>query len=221
MELAFPQRTIKGLRVVLIVPAIFGYLAVLLKIFYALPLIDSFIWYFGVFLYFYVPGNLLLRFLNSNCGEYIGNFFHSLALGTAMLPLMYVVLRRLQCPWFLHIPVVIMFLLWVVQRTRDFKSPREPVNTSYGEILAFVVLLAFVVSLLHLTYFTDIIFLKDGLKMRNIYLTETDFHLGIVNMLKDTFPPLFPYASGKTLSYYHITCISRSRCSTGFCPLIP
>ena len=195
---------IRGIPAFLALPAIFAGIAVLLRICYSLPLYDSLVWYLGAFFYFYVPGNLLLRYLNDDRGEHFGGVFHSTALGTALLPLLYGIFRRLDAPWLLHIPVIIMLLLWMRVRGRDVRSGKDPVQTSLGELISFVLLAAGIITLLHMTYFTDIVLMKDGLKMRNIYLTETDFHLGLVNMLRDTFPPLFPYASGKTLSYYHV-----------------
>lgn len=47
-------------------------------------------------------------------------------------------------------------------------------------------------------------YFEHGFKIRNFYLTETIFHLGIINTLKDIFPPLYPYASNIDFSHYHL-----------------
>ena len=62
----------------------------------------------------------------------------------------------------------------------------------------------FVFLLLHFSHFTDIIFTEAGFRIRTTYLTETVYHVGIINNLKDIFPPSYPYASGIDFSHYHL-----------------
>ena len=82
------QKNIQGIPALLPIPVVFAGIALLLKICYSLPLYDSLVWYLGAFLYFYIPGNLLLWCLHDDQGEHLGNFFHSIALGVALLPLL-------------------------------------------------------------------------------------------------------------------------------------
>lgn len=195
---------IKGFKAVLILPAIFVLIAFLLNSFYCLPFKDTFLWYFGVFICFYVPGNLLLRFLDFDDNEHTIQVFHSIALGVALLPLVYITFRRLNHPELLYGLVFVTFLVWSIIQVREFKDKKLLIQVSHLELLSFSVLLVFVFGLLHLTYFTDVVFLEKGIQFRNIFLTETDFYLGIVNVLKTTFPPFYPYASGTDFSHYHL-----------------
>lgn len=195
---------IKGLKVVLISIAIFLYLAFVLSLFYWLPLKDSLLWFAGIFIYFYIPGSLLLRYLNFNEDEYFVSLFHSIALGTALTPLAYIIFRRLSHPEMVYPFGVVIFLLWLILTVRDFKNGRINIYTTYKDILSVTVLIFAVFGLLHLSHFTDIIFFENGFKIRNEYHTETIFHLGIINVLRDTFPPFFPYASGHNFSHYHL-----------------
>jgi hypothetical protein len=196
--------TIAGLKVVLISIAIFLYLAFVLKLLYWLPIRDSLLCFVGFFLYFYIPGNLLLRCLNFNKDEYFVSLFHSIALGAALMPLVYIIFRRLSHPEVVYPFGVAIFLVWLILTLRDFKNGRINVYTTYKDILSVTVLIFAVFGLLHLSHFTDIIFFENGFKIRNIYLNETIFHLGIINSLRGIFHPIYPYASGVDFSHYHL-----------------
>lgn len=60
MKLSETNTEIAGLKVLTIFFSIITLIALFLKLFYALPFYDSIRWYFGVFIFFYIPGNLLL-----------------------------------------------------------------------------------------------------------------------------------------------------------------
>jgi hypothetical protein len=72
------------------------------------------------------------------------------------------------------------------------------------DLLIFLILMSLILLLLHVSYFTDLVLLESGFKLRSTHLTETVFHLGIVNNLIDIFPPVYPYASGISFSHYHM-----------------
>lgn len=197
------DRNLEGLIVILISLVIFSCLTILMKLLYSLSFKDSLLWYVGVFVYFYIPGSLLLRWLSFNRDEYFIRLFHSIALGTALIPLFYTILRRISLGELLYPFGIGIFLLWLVLTVRDFKRGNVTFNTSYQDILPVFILVVFVFLLLHLSHFTDIAFFDNGYKLRTGY-TETVFHLGIINVLRDAFPPSFPYASGHSFAYYHL-----------------
>jgi len=174
------------------------------KTLYTIPVRDSLLWFFGVFFCFFIPGSLLLRFLGFNKEEAFLRLFHSIALGTAFAPIFYMILRRLSLPEMVLPVALAAFLLWLFLFYKDFKYGQLAIHTSPRDIMALFVLIAVILLLLHFSYFTDILFYNDGFKIRNTPLTETSFHLGIINIMKDMFPPLFPYASGYDFSYYHL-----------------
>lgn len=180
------------------------FITFIFKTIYAIPVRDSLLWFLGVFFCFFIPGSLLLRFLDFEKEDAFLRFFHSIALGTAFAPIFYMILRRLSIPEMVLPVALAAVLLWVFLFYKDFKYGQFAIHTSPGDIMALFVLMAVIMLLLHFSYFTDILFYPDGFKIRNIPLTETSFHLGIINMMKDMFPPLFPYASGYDFSHYHL-----------------
>lgn len=205
MEQIKDRGTITGLKVVLVPIAIFICLAFSLKLLYSIPLKDSFLWYVGIFLYFYIPGSLLLRFIGFKKDEYFISLFHSIALGAALMPLIYMILRRISHPELLYPFIIIMLLVWLTLTASDSKRDRLNVYTSFSDIQSVLLLIVTVFFFLHLSYFTDVIFTEDGFKIRNVYLTETIFHLGIINELRNIYPPLYPFASDTiSLSHYHL-----------------
>ncbi len=199
------SRPVQGVPVILMTLALILCLAGFLWIFYSLPVKDSLLWFAGVFLYFFIPGSLLLRYPDFSRNEWAARLFHSVALGAALMPLLYGLLRRLSLPELIYPLGAGMFLVWSALMARDIKERRIAVSTSYQDILSVLFLVLVIALLLHLSYFTDILFLKEGFRIRTVYLTETIFHLGIINVLKDVFPPFFPYASGYDFSHYHLS----------------
>ena len=152
---------------------------------YGLSWHDSLFWLIGIFLCFYVPGNILLQFFGPQNCTCIIRFFLSLGLGSAFVPLIYLFLRRwslagLTLPLFLFLLAFWFFLL-----VKDVRE-RKPFNLSitvqeFGTVTAAVIIL---LLLLHLSHFTDIRFTPEGYGIRTTNLTETVFHLGLVNALK-------------------------------------
>lgn len=194
---------IKGFKVFLISPAIFILLPLLLKLFYSLPLKDTFLWNLGVFLYFYIPGNLLLRLLKAEGNDYLIRLIHSIALGAALMPIIYSVLRISSQPGYIYMLGSLAFLAWLIIVFRDLRKG-PIISAGYQDIFFIAGFSAIIIALLHFSHFTDVIFIKDGFKFRNTPSTESIYHLGIINVLKDAYPPFFPYASGYSFSSYHL-----------------
>jgi hypothetical protein len=203
MEMIEDRGQIGGFKVVLLVPVIAIIQSLLLKLLYSLPLSDSLLWSFGVFLYFYVPGNLLLRILKSEGNDHVIRLFHSVALGTALTPLIYSVLRIISPPGLIYLFGILIFPVWVFCVFRDLKKGLK-ISTTHQDIFYIAGIYVIIFVLLHFSHFTDVILFEDGFKLRISNLTESIYHLGIINVLKDTFPPFFPYASGHTFSFYHL-----------------
>lgn len=120
------------------------------------------------------------------------------------MPVVYMILRILVHPEMLFPIGIAFFSVWTVFTVRDTKNNGCGAYTTYYDILSVMTLVFVVFLLLHLSYFTDVVFLEKGFKIRNTDLSETEFHLGIINNLKDMFFPLFPYTSGASFSAYHI-----------------
>ncbi len=114
------------------------------------------------------------------------------------------IFRKISRPELIYVFGIIVFLLWLILTARELKKRTDNVYTSYADILSVLVLISAVLLLLHFTHFTDVVFFENGFNIRNSNLTETIFHLGLVNNLTDMFPPLYPYASGVDYSHYHL-----------------
>lgn len=174
------------------------------KISYAISIRDSFLWLLGIFIYFFIPGSILLRFIDFNEEDFFLRLFHSVAFGAAFTPLLYKFFRILSIPEMLLSVYFVTFLFWLFLLYKDLKYNQIIIRSSLKNVLALLVLVAVILLLLHFSYFTDIVLYNEGFKIRNTLLTETSFHLGIINTMKDMYPPLFPYASGHDFSHYHL-----------------
>lgn len=204
-ELVRERNTLKEGVVLALFFCLLGCLALIFKSLYSLPLTETFLWFFGVFFCFYLPGSLIMRWSHFNGDNFFSHLILSISLGVALVPLVYTALRRISHPELLYPFGGILFSLWLIFLLRDIRRKKLCLEATFPDLISVVLLILVVFTLLHLTHFTDIIFLKTGFKVRNIYLNETVFHLGIINVLKETFPPFYPYASGIPFSHYHIS----------------
>ncbi len=180
-----------------------GLIAIFLRVAYMLPLAGSLIWFAGVFVCFYVPGNLLLKQLKWKESEYVAVIAHSIALGVALIPLLYMISRAISLPWLMYPFFAALLVIWLVKLVTDRKDTLFSA-LPLEELWVILALGVSVFLLLHLTYFTDIVYRNGAMLMRHTNLNETIFHLGIINVLKDVFPPYFPYKSGIGFGHYHL-----------------
>lgn len=146
-----------------------------------------------------------MRLIHLKRDNFFLHLILSLSLGVALVPLVYTALRRISHPELLYPFGGILFVLWIIFLVRDIRRKTLYLGATFPDLISVVLLIFIVFTILHLTHFTDIIFFENGFKVRNTYLNETVFHLGIINALKETFPPFYPYASGMSLSHYHVS----------------
>jgi len=183
--------------------AALGLIAAFLRAVYMLPLTSSLVWFVGVFVCFYVPGNLLQGLLKWKEQDYFAALAHSIALGVALMPLFYMSTRAISQPWLMYPFFAVLLVIWLMRTFMNRKDAAVSAVSS-EELLSIVALGLYVFLLLHLTYFTDIVYREDAMLIRHTNLNETIFHLGIINTLKDVFPPYFPYKSGIGFGHYHL-----------------
>ncbi|MEJ8568222.1 hypothetical protein [Elongatibacter sediminis] len=179
-------------------------LAVLGQVIYGLPWSETVLFFVGAFVAFYVPGALLLRFTEVKQLDLVTRASLSMALGLSVFALWYRVLRETGMADFLLLPLLVVTVLaWLIGHWR-FASVPAPAP-GQGEGWALVLVLAGVLGLLHLSHFGDVIWAGEGLELRNLYLAESVFHLGLVNSLTSTFPPPSLYAAGSgDFAHYHL-----------------
>lgn len=204
MEKAEERGTITGVSPIFIFLVIFLLLAFYLKLLYSLSLRDSLLWYTGIFFSFYIPGNLLLRLLRFYNGEFLTRFFHSISLGTAFTPFLYIFLAKQPYTKVTYLLGLAIFSIWLVFFVNDYRKGKNKIYTSYKDILSALLLFIIVLLVLHLCHFTDVVFSGKEFMVRDLYLNETIYHLGIINTVKNVFPPFYPYASGVSFSHYHL-----------------
>ncbi|NJD55531.1 MAG: hypothetical protein FIA94_03890 [Nitrospirae bacterium] len=204
------RRSTRGSLTYLVFPFIIGITAILLQGLYHVPLGDTMYWGVGLFICFFVPGSLILGWLGNHGQDRVMNAVHATALGTALMPLPYIIFQRVGAPSLILFFFLGTLLLWMmpkvfaVIRKKEAVQSVQPAEASWATIGHFAVLLAVILALLHVSHFTDVRFRPDGFGIRTLDASETDFHLGIVNALRDSFPPAFPYASGAKFGHYHV-----------------
>jgi hypothetical protein len=185
-------------------------MSALLRGLYRLPLADTWYWGMGIFVCFFVPGSLVLGWCGNNGKDRVMHAVHATALGIALTPFPYALFRKIEAPSLILFFFLGTFLLWLlprvfaIRRKKDIGIRAEAGERSRGSIAYLAVLLTVVIVLLHFSQFTDVRLLADGFRMRTTEAMETDFHLGIINALRDSFPPVFPYASGTQFGHYHV-----------------
>lgn len=207
---AAKEKRLAGTYAISLYPIALAAVAFLLLISYQIPLMDSIMWFFGVFFCFYIPGKLLLRSCSTEESDHLLSAIHATALGMAVAPVLYGICRSLQFPPFILFIYLVTLAVWALPKVRillgrQTGEGKSSVSVRLQTALEVCLLGILILLLLHFSYFTDLRFTPSGFLMRSTDLNETDFHLGIVNALRDTYPPMFPYASGTSYSHYHIS----------------
>ncbi len=173
---------------------------------YNLPWLDSLKFILAIFFLFYIPGNLLLKCARVKHIVSGGRFFLSLGIGSVVVPVIYLFFRRYALPDLITQSFfMVSAVAWMVLAFRNFLTGEVIFQLTRADLVTAVLLLLYTALLLHLSHFTDVRIISDGFMIRNTYLTETIYHQGIVNALRDTWPPPALYASGgPDLSFYHL-----------------
>ena len=204
MELTgIQKRTIATLCAIAVPSAVLILLAILLSVFYSVPFQDTFLWGLGVFLYFYIPGRLLVRSSSLSKDEYFIGIIHSVALGSALVTVLYVFSRLVSLEGMIYVLGAGLFLVWLVLAVKDFRRGDIVFYTTGRDVASVLILSLLVMLALHFSFFGDAVLLDGGYKLRSSF-NETLQHYAVVNVLKDTYPPFYPFASGHSFAHYHL-----------------
>ena len=173
---------------------------------YGLACVDSLKWLAAVILMFYIPGSLIVRMAGLKLTVWLTRPVVSLAVGLMVVPVIYRFLRHSHLPDIYGAGLVAALAgCWLVLVVRDRRESREVAVAAPADGLGILVLLGFICVLLHFSHFTDIVLNAEGFLFRAIDMTESVYHLGLVNALSGGYPPPALYASGGAdLSYYHL-----------------
>lgn len=176
-----------------------------LSIFQKVVWTHSLLFFAALLLVFYLPGNLLVTLTKKKRTSFLFDFIESIGLGLALVPVIYVVIRKCTCEFLIGYFLAAIAMVWLVVKIKRQEPAYEQVvavkHLSAG--ISLIVLL--ILILLQFSHFTDVVRTGEELKIHDTPTTETVFHLGIVNALKYNFPPPQIYASGsQDFSSYHL-----------------
>lgn len=174
------------------------------QLIYALPFGDTLLFLLAIFLLYWIPGVVLSRWLFGKGRDITAPWWLSFVLGLAVVPMIYAAGRRAGLPvesyWLL---VAGFFGTWCWQLKRSNADSRQSPDVSGVAVMFFLLLLSLVLN--HFASFTDVHFGESFYDMRMNYMTESIFHLGIVNAVNYTIPPTGLYMAGSAqLADYHI-----------------
>ena len=159
-----------------------------------------------MFILFYIPGSLLIRSVGFQVVNSLTYLALALGTGTVVIPVFYKFLRYLNYPDYY---VVSLFALcaaaWLYLVIRGPSAQQNRLQLKINDLFGVLALLMFVLVLLHFSHFTDVLLGTTGFQFRATDMTESVFHLGLINSMADTYPPPALYTSGGAdFSSYHL-----------------
>lgn len=173
---------------------------------YGLAFFDTLKFFAGVFFLFYLPGSLLIRSVGLRFAYGLTYPVLALGTGTVVIPVFYKFLRYLNGPDYYALGLFgfcAISCLYLLIRRPGVQQNRLQLKLS--DLLGVLALLMFILVLLHFSHFTDVLLRGAGFQFRSNDMSESVFHLGLINSLADTYPPPALYASGGTdFSSYHL-----------------
>lgn len=150
---------------------------------------------------FYVPGTLLQHAMGWDPKDGLSQATLRLSLGLVIVPIFYHLMRHVGMSNGLMLSLVTPLVAYGVHRFLRLRGVRWDKNDWAVLVLAAM----FTVLLLVFSHFGDFGIYDGGTWYKTTHLAESIFHQGLVNALKDSFPPPAIYAAGSTdFSSYHL-----------------
>lgn len=175
-----------------------------LSLVHLVPLASCVKFIFAIVFFVYLPGYTILK-LSEFSNNAISNIFMSLLTGMSIIPLIYSVTRAIDQLWIFSL-VPLLCLFYFLNGSKDFtKQILKAIKRHHLEKTWWLGLfiLSVILIMLNMSHFNDLVILPgQGYLLRENPTTESIFHLGIINALKDNITPTFPYFSGYNLSYH-------------------
>jgi len=182
-----------------------GVIALFLTLVHNVPFNQVLLFYLGTIFFFFLPGCLALDLLKWKDNPVSFIILATLA-GMALSPVIFYLTGIIEQARIFPLLIFPAAAYTLFSRRRFFVSMASPTpwclpRQWWKGLVPLVVILA----LLHVSHFSDLGINEDGsCRLRNAYMTETVYHLGIINVAEHTLPPFFPYASGYSFAEYHI-----------------
>ena len=173
---------------------------------YGLAFFATLKFFIGVFILFYIPGSLLVRSVGFQAVNSLKHPVLALGTGTVVIPIFYKFLRYLNCPDYYAVGLfALCAVAWLYLMIRELGIQQNRLQPKFIDLVGVLALLMIVLVLLHFSHFTDVLLNTAGFQFRATHMTESVFHLGLINALTDTYPPPALYASGEMdFSLYHL-----------------
>jgi hypothetical protein len=164
-------------------------------------ILQSLFFVMAVVLLYYIPGTLLQQASGLALEGGLSETVLRLGMGLVAMPVLYEKMRTLGFTDSLMLAVVILILAcWIYGFKRSRPSP-----WSIDDLVSLIIALLFVGLLLSFSHFADFRLVEGGSLYRTTLLSESTFHQGLINSLKDSFPPRAIYAAGSAdYSTYHL-----------------
>jgi len=168
--------------------------------------LETLVFYAALLTVFYLPGDLIRLLARTRPSGLLCGFVESTGLGLALVPLVYLMVRRCGCEVAMPYVLVVVVAIWAVAKAKRKGGLSAVATSNSWQVMAgFALLAVVVIALLQFSHYTDFVRADDAVYYRNAFTTETVYHQGIVNALKYEFPPQDIYGSGgKDFSSYHL-----------------
>lgn len=176
-----------------------------LSFFLHVPILQTSLFFLGTGIFLFFPGAAILDLLEWR-DDPIQLFGLSLLIGLAISPIVYYFMSLIGISYAFIIFIVLTIFFVIYKNSYTKRSLFTPAHLvlpkGWWKAIGILFLLLLV---LHFSHFGDIKLIDGGgYKLRISEYTETIYHLGVINAAEHTIPPVFPYASGYSLSEYHI-----------------
>lgn len=150
---------------------------------------------------FYLPGTLLQQALGWSPKDGLSETALRLGLGVVAMPVLYQLMRRVDMSDALMLVSAILIAGFGFHRLIRFRG----CTWDKEDWAALILAVMFTTILLVFSHFGDFGVYDHGTWYKTTYLTESIFHQGLVNAIKDSFPPPALYSAGSTdFSSYHL-----------------
>jgi len=182
-----------------------GVTTLFLTLVHHVPMIQTLAFFLGTIVFFLLPGCLVLDLLKWKDNP-VSFTILSILTGMAICPILYYLSAIINQTWIFLI-IILSASAYVLFRKLSLPDFRAEMISWHlpGHWWKGLLLLTAVLAMLHLSHFSDLaITSHDSYRLRTTAMTETVFHLGIMNVAEHTLPLFYPYASGYSLADYHI-----------------
>ncbi len=179
-------------------------ITVFMSLIHFVPLVDCLKFYAAIFFFIYLPGYSILKLCHWDNNP-VSYTILSLLTGVAVTTISYPLIRKADQMWLFILLSVLSLVFFVVKNKKAYEQFTSIKNYHLDKAWWLgLIICCLVLVLLNFSHFGDLIILlnNEGYLLRNDPTSESIYHFGIINALKTTLTPDFPYLSGYNFSYH-------------------